>query len=902
MAGRRKATEVELAAPLEALFQFAGLFCRGYWQFVRLKPEDPDSLPWTRRIFGGRVSAKVISDHLLGKLYLYGNAEFPAGRTLLTTRLAFDLDVKGTFSQPLADRIDCIEMLFGVPDLHVVTPSGGRHLYYFMPNADAGLIEDRARRLLQGEGLEVRDGNVEIFPRNRVLRLPLGRNMQLLDPKTREPIEGTVPELLDIVEGAYRSRSLRRALHEPVPPRLAAPKVESRRPPEGIRHAEALRAVRELHEGRVDDTLGSNELKMAFVQYHWLTGTRDREEVVDLIADELTRPGLEHLSRPRERPEAFRQDIAATFDHWRRRMMRCETPQGFSRADIDWIRETCAPVRWRTGGHSQIPLPRRNFLRELWLAHLVGHARNQGSRDGPGFSVDLPRTIEERWGIVGKNRLAQLRRPLVRTRDQEAKSTAIRDLRRHGLPSDPEAMNRWTAHHRESMRISTSELDWPVFEIRRAYHPPGDEQQEGHPRRMWIRHQPVEPIEYTSYTGGLLATVSIEKLLTEYSERTLRKVVGWGDPPPLINTSPFPLQTGKQGPDQGQGILRRHGSSLVSRSLDPGLCTLSPADRADLCQFQQAEGGDATTRHTGAQLSMSQRVGRVLAPTNRQRHSGPARRAYIEERDHLRDAQRKYCLSCTASDLFTGLVELNRRQDYVDHTLNPTPWADWLNGFDSKLPSRDPRDLLQAERPLRDWDVGPLLSTEELAEATARHWRMIREWSLVITPSQEPRPVSARVVRDLAFSRLTKREARATLDLACYLRGNLYPLSFQVSLAMKVDVGPGFYAQVPAMLFAEGGIKGVSKNTYKPLLKKLSKPAESLGLAWGEEPVLREVLDAARSGGPAVKGRPKTYAIHAGLVGLDAEPMERIEDCSALLDELVELRRKGRGASSRTRA
>lgn len=112
--------------------------------------------------------------------------------------LRFDLDcTEEAEVQDLISRYDALRALLGRQRRPVVwqTPSGrGIRVAYSVPEMDMKPLITGPRtgvlaEALRGAGLEPKPGRLEIFPQTRQSdRLPLGRDMPLLDPETLDPL------------------------------------------------------------------------------------------------------------------------------------------------------------------------------------------------------------------------------------------------------------------------------------------------------------------------------------------------------------------------------------------------------------------------------------------------------------------------------------------------------------------------------------------------------------------------------------------------------------------------------------------------------------------------------------------------------------------------------------------
>ena len=116
----------------------------------------------------------------------------------IVDRIAFDIDCKS--ADGIAARnetYDALRELFGwsrVPLVYRTPSMWGLRVVYRIPlmplaklvtSVSSGLVADVCR----DAGLGVKPGQLEIFPqRSKVDRLPLGRNMAMLDPETLEPL------------------------------------------------------------------------------------------------------------------------------------------------------------------------------------------------------------------------------------------------------------------------------------------------------------------------------------------------------------------------------------------------------------------------------------------------------------------------------------------------------------------------------------------------------------------------------------------------------------------------------------------------------------------------------------------------------------------------------------------
>ena len=126
----------------------------------------------------------------------------------LTDRFAFDLDCGSEAEVPHRDRhYWAIRRIMGEHRVPLVyrTPSGfGLRVVYRVPEMPLERVITGSRtglvaEVLRAAGLPVRPGEIEVYPQRRQAdRLPLGKNMPLLDPETLEPIaEGAVGNRYD---------------------------------------------------------------------------------------------------------------------------------------------------------------------------------------------------------------------------------------------------------------------------------------------------------------------------------------------------------------------------------------------------------------------------------------------------------------------------------------------------------------------------------------------------------------------------------------------------------------------------------------------------------------------------------------------------------------------------------
>lgn len=115
-----------------------------------------------------------------------------------TDRVAFDIDCKSGEERAARDAIyqgvrelmgrERVPLVYRTPSMHglrVVYRIPAMPLGELVTSVSTGLVADACR----AAGLPVRPVQLEIFPqRTKVDRLPLGRNMPMLDPETLEPL------------------------------------------------------------------------------------------------------------------------------------------------------------------------------------------------------------------------------------------------------------------------------------------------------------------------------------------------------------------------------------------------------------------------------------------------------------------------------------------------------------------------------------------------------------------------------------------------------------------------------------------------------------------------------------------------------------------------------------------
>jgi CspA family cold shock protein len=171
--------------------------------------EDPD-LPLM--VSEPRIlSAHTVANHLAGKGWV--GVSPPSW----TSWFAFDIDLaKGPSGKALGAeeaqrRCDAVLSAvwwafdFGTGRLPVVlrTPGGGYHVYVPLARSEdnerntwpAHVIRERVMARLRASGLRLRDGELELWPSGKILRLPMGRQMCLLEPQNPDDPDclGLVP-------------------------------------------------------------------------------------------------------------------------------------------------------------------------------------------------------------------------------------------------------------------------------------------------------------------------------------------------------------------------------------------------------------------------------------------------------------------------------------------------------------------------------------------------------------------------------------------------------------------------------------------------------------------------------------------------------------------------------------
>lgn len=153
---------------------------------------------------------------ILGVLSHRGHIAIRARDDGLTDRIAFDVDCKAAVDVERRDRLYwAIRVVMGIHRVPLVysTPSKlGLRVVYRIPEMPlvqmvtghrTGLVAD----VLRAAGLPVRDGEIEIFPQTKQSdRLPLGRDMPILDPATLSPLATAA------INGEYDEAMLRGGL------------------------------------------------------------------------------------------------------------------------------------------------------------------------------------------------------------------------------------------------------------------------------------------------------------------------------------------------------------------------------------------------------------------------------------------------------------------------------------------------------------------------------------------------------------------------------------------------------------------------------------------------------------------------------------------------------------------
>lgn len=400
----------------------------GRWHIQRAYPGP--FIPQKRRMREQDVERVLRGEHWLASC---------APSDGIIDRIEMDLDCRSPDDRDeQVARYRRIRRLMGIErqPLVISTPSGlGLHVSYRIPPTplqqvvtgySSGLLVD----ILQAAHLEVRPGQIEIFPQGRQCkRIPLGRHMSILDPESLEPVPGLStwgsPERM-IKTIAFLSRWFS-APHEelvsdlksraPARPR-AAPEPASGDVSHGDGSLPQLvdigltrRSSRHEVEFRVGMAIWQNP--SGFLGFG-LSLPPDRENVAEVLATWLSR---RHNGLSAEWTESrLRRTVQQAIDHWTKRYLRRDgNPR---EAPIDRMRRAAESHRTDSGLVSPSDMieimtlgdvfsGKERYAFETWTCALMRATKSadwfnrrnaRGLPAGAGFvEVELQAAWMERW-------------------------------------------------------------------------------------------------------------------------------------------------------------------------------------------------------------------------------------------------------------------------------------------------------------------------------------------------------------------------------------------------------------------------------------------------------------------------------------------------------------------------
>lgn len=363
---------------------------------------------------------------------------------------------------------------------------------------------------LRAGGLALVDGLVEVYPSRKVLRLPWGKNMVQLDPKTFKPLKRTHAEqvraLLDLVSSVRSSPVLKLAP-------LALEEVALHAAKEALRtniEGRSLEQFKGVEIAKLLETEGSNITKLFLIRAAWLSGIADEDGLVDAVIAAFEEHGSHVPSRFTEDPREFEVDVRYAARNWLNKAGR--VPEGvatLSRADAEWILAVAEELQERTGAE------RRNATVERYLGELFVWARAHGEVVRGGIEFDLPSKIEGKWKIVSPNKLRAFRAQFFEGAKEREDRLAAFERRRGSRRAPPNSKGSPQGASNSGVAV--------LREVRRPFHKGkkkgGDR---GSVRRVCLRYVPSGELVYPSMAEAILDLRTRAQLRGQYTRAAVR--------------------------------------------------------------------------------------------------------------------------------------------------------------------------------------------------------------------------------------------------------------------------------------------------------------------------------------------------------------------------------------------
>lgn len=372
---------------------------------------------------GKRFSTAQLADHLRGATstgnHFYSlhtrckTGQVLKGRFYWTPYLAIDLDARYGATRPLEDRYSACTDLLGTP-LVLRSPRHGLHLYWPLkqPVSVLGFTVPGARggvalipTLLRNEGLDVRSGNVEVYPTPKhTLRLPLAGPVVQLDPQTLTPLScqnrsTSMAQLVETMEHLAKVSPV--DVLELVSRQPESRPVTRSRGPRNVPGRPAIAManrpdIKRLLASGLYPGVGRHEACLALARHYMLvrgwSGAATVDALMEWTATKTNGLSEEAAELPNPATERRLQDeyrricdgIGRALENGLVRTLSCG--EGFlSAADFRRIREAAKDT----------PSPRVRYWREVFGCCLVGFARRHGTpRSGSSGQLALELSVQ----------------------------------------------------------------------------------------------------------------------------------------------------------------------------------------------------------------------------------------------------------------------------------------------------------------------------------------------------------------------------------------------------------------------------------------------------------------------------------------------------------------------------
>ena len=373
------------ALPEGLLDRYKAAFIPSYHAPFAIQPIGQNWYTETRKDV--HLTDRKIRAHLDGRYYVG-----PVAKTSTKT-ITIDLDRHGQNWRSLDKRTEAVCGAFPeASPLTFSTPSGGRHVSFMLElpawkKQAAGFARDR----LADAGIEIRDGEVEVYPSNRALRAPLGRDCYLLENDTLDPVDADREVNLYTLDQILQDEKYDCLT---IPPGYSASTIPN--PPERRVSRRRLRQSTSEYMERCDRLLnlgltGPSQRNQAFLDLHYYYRVveglgADRAE--DALWAWINQYHNHHSKEFNADPEGVRRKVRDVVRSWKPHLVG--TKSGKVTRPHKAARKSTPDIDERI--HAYADQNALGYVERRFLADLLTYAHCWGrdSPDGNQLLVEIP--------------------------------------------------------------------------------------------------------------------------------------------------------------------------------------------------------------------------------------------------------------------------------------------------------------------------------------------------------------------------------------------------------------------------------------------------------------------------------------------------------------------------------